>query len=515
MAATYSAYVDWDGDGDFSDTGEDVSSRTLARTDVVIRYGRDQARALSPTAVGEARLELDNTSRDYSPENASSPLAGDVLPGRPVLIEATLSAVDYTLFRGHLDDFNILPDRSARSVDVTCLDPLAKLRGVRVTTDLHQGLQTGQAIGLLLDAADWPADLRDLDPGATTIGWWWMDDADAFDALMQLVDSEGPPALVTADGDGRVVFRDRHHRLTRAASTTSQATFSDEAEPAFSPPLVYDHGWRDIVNAVSFSVPVRSPAGILDAVWSAQGQHSILDGQTVPISARATDPFIGAVTPEADVDYQLLSGTVTMTLSRTSGQALTVFVTATGGPAVIADLQVRAYPLETAATVLVSAEDTTSIARYGRRSLPSGRDPVWAGIHDAGAIADLILAQRAERLPTVTITLKGSSDTRLTQQLTRDLSDRVRIVDDETGLDADCYIEQITHTLTDAGKLHITSFGCEKAAEPVTGVLILDDAALGLLNTATLGGIGQSDPDTVFLLDDASQGQLDTGLLAY
>lgn len=516
MPADYLVAVDWDDDGDYSGTGEDVSARTLARTDVTIRYGRDQARVLSPIAPGEAGLEIDNQSGDYSPESGSSPLAGNVLPGRGVLITGTLSSTDYILFRGHLDDYKLLPGRDRRSVALSCLDPLARLRGVRVTTDLHHSVQVGDAIGVVLDAAGWDADLRDLDQGATTCPWWWLDDEDAFDAITQLVDSEGPGSLLTVDTTGKIVFRSRHHRLTSAASVTSQATLRDSgAEPLYSAPLEYDHGWKDIVNVVSHAVPVRQLSGELSAVWQTSGLISISDGETVPVAARASSAFSGAVVPEAGTDYTLLSGVVSMTLSRTAGQSTTVYVTASGGPAVISDLQVRAYALETVSTRIVSAEETVSIGRYSRRGLPVGRDPVWAGVNDVVAIADLILAQRAERLPVISLTMRGANDTRLTQQLSRNLSDRVTVVNAELGLNGDCYIEQISHTISDAGEMHTTVFGLERVPTVASGLLILDDATLGKLDVGKLGGIGQSAASTVFILDDATQGQLGVGLLGY
>lgn len=516
MSATFTLYIDWNGDGDFGDTGEDVSARTLARSNAQVEYGRDQARSLAPSRVGESSFELDNTSKDYSPDNASSPLAGNVLPGRSVYLKATLAAVDYTLFRGHLDDFVVRPEIGLRSIDVQCLDPLARLKGVRVTCGLHQGLQTGQAIGVVLDAAGWSSTLRDLDQGATTVPWFWLRDVDAYDAITQLVDSEGPGALLTVGADGSVVFRDRHHRLTSSASTAVQATFRDTgAEPLFSAPMPYDHGWKEIVNTIAFQVPLRAPAGELAAVWSSQGQYSIADGETLPIAVSGTSPFMGAVAPESETDYTILTGTVTVALSATSGETVTIYVTASGGPAVISDLQLRAYPLATVATVQVSVEDTVSIGKYGRRSPASSRDPVWAGVHDALAVAELTLAQRAERLPAVTITIRGGNDTRLLQQLTRDLSDRTHIVEAQTGLDDDFYIEQIGHTVYDAGKMLESRFGCERVPDAPTGLLILDSATDGLLNTGLLGGVGYSDPAAVFLLDSGSQGLLDTSVLGF
>lgn len=415
----------------------------------------------------------------------------------------------YGLFRGHLDDFEILPDLENRSVQITCLDALAKLAEVRVSTGLYAGLRTGQAIGLLLDAVGWDTTLRDMDQGASILPWWWVDDTDAYSALTALLDCEGPGSLATVDIDGNFVFRDRHHRITRTASTTVQATFRDGGvEPCYSA-LTYDHGLKEIVNSVAFDVPLRATAGEATQVWRMEGQTTIADGETYIFSASAGNPFVGAITPEASTDYQVLSGAVSVSLPYASGQSASVYVKAVGGPAVIADMQLRAFSVDTVTTAQVRAEDSTSISKYGRRSWPSGRDPTFASIHDARAIARIILAQRSDRLPTVTITLRGGVAARLTQQLTRDLSDRVHIVDTGTGLDADCYIEQIEHTI---GVDHATTFGCEKIATQPTAVFILGDSTRGTLGTGRLGRSGLDDPATVFIL---GTGVLGTKIIAY
>lgn len=510
MPSGYEVHVDWNGDGDFSDPGEDVSARVFDRgTPLTIRYGRDQARAFAPLAGGRAQFELDNSSRDYSPENTSSPLAGTVLPGREVRIRKTHLGTVYGLLRGNTDDYEVLPDPEQRSVQITCLDGLARLKEVRVTTDLHHGVRTGQAVGLLLDAIGWPAAARDLDVGGSTLPWWWLQDTDAHTALQTILDCEGPGSLATIDIDNRFVFRDRHHRIVRATSTTVQATLrSGGAEPCYSD-LVYDHGWKEIINSVSFAIPVRQPAGALSAVWSMQGQTTIADGQTASLTAQASEPFTGAIAPVAGTDFELVSGAVQTSLSRTSGQATTVFIKAVGGPATFADVRVRAYPLVTS-TATVLAEDSTSISRYGRRSWPSGREPALASLNDAIAIADIILAHRAQRLPTVTVTLRGGITERLTQQLARNLSDRVRIIDAGTGLDADFWLETIQHTVSQD---HVTQFGCEKIPTSAANPFTFDKVGAGF-DQGTFAALGRDNPSTVWIWDHPTQGVFDIGVFA-
>lgn len=510
MAATYRMLVDWRDNG----TEDDVTARTLdQRTTVTVQYGRDQTRQLSPTKPGELAFELDNRSRDYSPDNTSSPLNGYIAPGRKVRLEATNGPTITTLYTGFIDDFDIKPGLNDRSVPVTCIDALGRLRGVSVSTALYRGVRTGTAIGLLLDAVGWPAADRDLDVGASYLPYWWLDGADAYEALMQLADSEGPSALVTVDSAGRLVFRDRHARLTRAESLTAQATWrSSGTEPCISDPVTYNHGWKEIVNSVSAEVPLRTVDARLSAVWSNQGVITIPAGQPLDIVAHATAPFLGAVTPVEDVDFAVISGSVSASLSQTSGQSTTITLTS-GAGAAIQDLQLRANAVQST-SVVVTAENGPSIDRYGRRGYQDARLPVWAGPHDAEAILTLIVAQRAERVPTISVTMRGAADTaRLSECLTRNLSDRIHLAESLTGLDSDCFIEQISHAISQGGLEHVSAFGMEKIPDVVTTPLTFGVAGRGFGQGAFDGG-QPDNPATMFRFDTAGVG-FDQGRFAH
>lgn len=488
MAATYTFSIDWSNNGVWTNTGEDVTTRVLAASGVTITYGRDQARALSPTANGSCGFELDNTSRDYSPENGSSPITGLVLPARPIRIQAFLSPTTYTLFRGHLDEFNVLPAKGDRKVQLSGLDPLAKISEAKATTDLYPSIRTGSAIAAILDAIGWSGSARDLDTGATTLRWWSVSGENAWDAIQNILAAEGSPALITADGSGNVVFRDRHHRLVRSASTSSQATFRDTgSEPKFSAPLVYDQGWRDVVNDITFDVDERGPASELTVVWSSDLTYNVAASATLSFIISTNDPFYEMVSPEGPTDYTVVSGSASVNISSTQGQTTTVSITAGGSGAVVNSLQLRAYVVGVQRTLQVSATDATSITTYGSKSGPENAGA--AAYEDAQAVASLAVLYRKNRLPIVQLDMKGSNNTRLTQCLTRNLSDRITVVDAETGLNRAFFVEQITHNILEAGLLHVTTFGCE--AVPTTS--------------------GLDDASTVFIFDHANNGKFGTG----
>jgi len=235
----YTVAVDWAGDGSFDGAHDDVTDDVLQRGPVTFAYGRDQARQLAPPRVGTLSMTLCNADRIYSPENPDSPIADDLSPAAPVTVETVYDDVLYPLFTGRVDDFDVHPDRGDRSADITALDLLSLLQGVKVSTELYQAQRTGTLMHVILDAVGWTGP-RDIDLGATFVPWWWLEEADAFTAVSDLLASEGPPSIAYVGPDGTFIFRDRHHRLLRAASLTPQASFSADAVGECSP--VYGYG---------------------------------------------------------------------------------------------------------------------------------------------------------------------------------------------------------------------------------------------------------------------------------
>lgn len=487
-------FVDWNNDGDFTDTGENVTTRASAAAGLAIAYGRDQARAFSPAQPGQAAFTLNNNSRDYYPDNSSSPLFGNLVPGRPVKITATQDAATTIIYRGFLDDFTASPNKGSRTVTMSCLDLMARFQQANpLSTGLSASIRTGTAIGLILDQLGWPSGARDLDPGATTIRWWWEEGTDGLTALGKMLAAEGPPAMCYVDTNANFVFRDRHHRYLRAASVTSQATLTNgtSTETAstitFSQPMTYDTGWRDICNTIITSVGQRDQQA-LDVVWQSGTPVAIPASTSVTVIAQASDPFINAVTPVAGTDFTLLTGTATASLSRTSGQSATITLTDSGSGSIVTGLQLRANPVTVSRTVQVSVTDSASVTAYGVRGLPSDIDPSGGTVEDVVAVATTYVTRYAQRKPIVTIPVSNLNDKRLTQQLARDLSDRVRITDTETGLNADFFIEQISHQTSGSGRVLTTTLGCEKAdATSPSNLFVFDDATNGKFNTGKFG----------------------------
>lgn len=494
-------------------------------SDIAVSYGRDQERQLAPAAIGSAAFTLNNTSRRYSPENAASPLFGDIDPARPMRAQVTWSGQTYPLFTGRIDDYSVKADFSDRTVDLSFLDGMNSLAGTPLSTGVYASMRTGALVNAVLDEAGWTGG-RDIDAGASVVRFWWADGTDALSAIQDLVRSEGPPAVAYAAPDGTFVFRDRHHRMQRQDSLTPQATFhagalgdcTDTGVPdgalSLARPFTYAHGWKDIINSVSFDVPVRAPSVDFTAVWQDTSSYTLALGQSVDLTVSSSDPFVNAITPVLGTDVVASGpGTVGVLLSRSSGASAKLTLQALGGSVTITSVQVRAQMLEVKQTIRVSAQDTGSITRHGERAYPN--DAPWAAPEDARAIANMVLLHYADRRPTVQIRVVSSDPAHLVQVLSRTVSDRVRIVNEEMRLDTDCFVERVTHTIQRTGTqgrppVHAVVLGCEKGVDVSDNPFAFDVRGAGF-DQGVFDPIHGDEPGSVFVFDDPVQGQFDLG----
>lgn len=450
---------------------EDISCYVIGdRGSINFRYGRDQARSLSSIAPGDVELELDNSTQIFSPDNAGSVLAGYLAPGKPVLIRAEYNNQAVNIFHGFVDNYTLHPDPENTSVTMTAMDVLQYLANAKVSTILYPSIQTGEAIEVILDAVGWPSDKRDIDQGATTVRWWWTDEKNGLEAVQELVEAEGMPAIAHVDAFGNFVFKSRHHRFRKTASKAVQGFFRSCAEfdePNFSGPITYDIGWKDIINQVKVDIEERG-AEELGSVWEQSELLTIAAGDTHTINVKTSDPFFDAIVPtveNGDIELKTGSGSISdVNMTKDSGASTTLTITAGASAVTIGKIVLRAYSVPVLRTRKVIAEDSESVTVYGPQT--AGDDFGSVGYNDMEMIAQVILGQRAERLPVVNIKLNNGHPIRISHFLNRRLSDRIHIYEMlQTFMDHDFFIEVIEHEISDTGMKHVTTLGCERARD--------------------------------------------------
>ena len=458
--------IDWNNDSDFADALEDVTEDVLFMEGVTASRGRDQIRQLAPPAAGRYDATLRNDHRKYSPANSASPLVGLIEPGIRVRWEMDYGGVTRRLWTGILDDIpqNTTPGR--QTAGMPALGVLSRLRGVNVSTAVYQNVATHTALGYLLDAAGWPAGERVISNGATSLDWWWLQEEDAFSAMLALLSMEGPGAAIYEDGEGRIVFEGRTYRLLQTRSTTVQATFRDTGpEPWRAPELGYEPGLRDVVNQCRVRVEQRA-ASALGVIWTLGQTVSLAAGEVKSYSVTPANPFQAAVTPVAGTDYTVVSGSVTVTMTRTSGSSTTIFVTAGGASASISGLQLRAQAIPVTNSVLVgeNESDPKTVASKTRRGIRSYPLPIRREMNPEVArdFCNVIVQRYRDPRPQVTITVPCLTPATIEAAVARQISDRIAVQDQGTGISMPVTIEQIRWEWRD-GVLSAV-FGCEQAS---------------------------------------------------
>ena len=489
--------IDWDDDGVYTGTGEDVTSRLKS---VEWRRGRDQASQLTGRSVaGRLIATLDNSDGDYSSFNTGSPIAGDTVPGRKVQIELgnpTLAA----RWTGFLRTLDPIPHtRSLNLVRLEAWGPLGHLGQEDVDLAMATSKLTGQAINDILDGVGWPAGDRDIDAGQTTMDRFWLDQQKFLSACRTVERTESGFLREAKNGDIR--FEDRHARL-KSPHTVSQATFSDAlgATIGFYPPHQADPE-ATIFNRFPLDIQTYA-VGALATLWTLPetGANSpfIAPGETRIYWARYPNPVSPTnafgvdawTTPVDNTDYEAntksdgtgtdVSADLTLVVYK-FGNTMKIEYTNGGTVGLFLTLaQARGTPLNRNDPIRVEAEDTASQLKYGERTF-SPRRQFIPNSAEGQDWADFNLSIYKDPIPIIRVRLDANRDSaHLDQALARDISDRITLVmtgGSGLGINEDFFIETERHELDEHGRYFVT-YDCSPASA-YSGFWILGTSKLG------------------------------------
>lgn len=177
---------------------------------------------------GTLTLRIVDQNGDFNPQNPNSPYYGLLNPMRKVSISATYGPTTYNIFSGYITSYTTNTPLNALDVvytTITAVDAFRLLQNAQISTvaGTSAGQLSGARINNLLDAIDWPAGMRDVDAGLTTLQ---ADPGTARTSLaaMQNVETSEYGSLYIGS-DGFVVFQDR--AVTTAGSGNSPVIFND------------------------------------------------------------------------------------------------------------------------------------------------------------------------------------------------------------------------------------------------------------------------------------------------
>ena len=177
---------------------------------------------------GTMTLRIVDQNGDFNPQNASSPYFGLLDPMRKVSISATWQGVVYPMFSGFITSYTTSTPKTANDVVYTTIQAvdaqrLAQNAQIATVTGATAGDLSGTRINQILDQIAWPASMRDVDAGLTTMSSDPGSPRTSLAALQTVTNSEYGAFYV--DASGSFVFQDR--TVTTASIAGTPTVFND------------------------------------------------------------------------------------------------------------------------------------------------------------------------------------------------------------------------------------------------------------------------------------------------
>jgi hypothetical protein len=161
---------------------------------------------------GQLTLRIVDQNGDFNPTNPTGPYFGLLTPMKKVSISATYNNVTYPLFSGFITSYVNTQPKDATEVAYTTIQAVDAMRlaynaQISTVAGSSAGDLSGTRINQILDEIDWPASMRQIDPGQTTLQANPNNPTASLVAMQTVADSEY--GAVYVDFSGSFVFKDR------------------------------------------------------------------------------------------------------------------------------------------------------------------------------------------------------------------------------------------------------------------------------------------------------------------
>ena len=177
---------------------------------------------------GQLTLRIIDQNGDFNPTNPTGPYFTFLTPMKKVQITATYGATTYPIFSGFITSYVNTQPKDATEVAYTTIQAvdafrLANNAQITTVTGASAGQLSGTRINQILDQIDWPATMRDIDAGLTTLQNDPGTLRTSLGALQTVAQSEYGAFYV--DANGEFVFQDR--AVTAGSIGGTVTTFND------------------------------------------------------------------------------------------------------------------------------------------------------------------------------------------------------------------------------------------------------------------------------------------------
>ena len=178
---------------------------------------------------GQLSLRIVDQNGDFNPQNTAGPYYGLLNPMRKVQITATWNTVTYPIFSGFITGYTTTTPKFTGDVvytTITAVDAfrLAQNAQISTVTGATAGQPSGTRINKILDQIGWPASMRDVDTGLTTMQVDPGTPRTALEAMQTVELSEYGSLYVNASGE--FVFQDR--AFTTSSVSGTPVVFNDD-----------------------------------------------------------------------------------------------------------------------------------------------------------------------------------------------------------------------------------------------------------------------------------------------
>jgi hypothetical protein len=194
-----------------------------------IQTSRGRNALVDQFQTGALTLRIVDQNGDFNPTNPSGPYYELLTPMKKVQISATYGATTYSLFSGFITSYVNTQPKDATEVAYTTIQAvdafrLAQNAQISTVTGATAGNLSGTRINQILDQIDWPATMRDVDAGLTTMQADPGTARTSLDAMTTVATSEYGALYVNTDGE--FVFQDR--AVTAGSIGGTVTTFNDD-----------------------------------------------------------------------------------------------------------------------------------------------------------------------------------------------------------------------------------------------------------------------------------------------
>jgi hypothetical protein len=179
---------------------------------------------------GTLSLRIVDQAGDFNPLNTSGPYYGLLNPMVKIQINAVSVGVTYPLYSGFITSFTTTsPTQALDDVVYTMIDAvdafrLAQMAQITTVAGSTAGDLSGTRINQILDEIAWPASMRDVDAGQTTVQANPNTAATALGSMQKIELAEYGALYV--DASGSFVFQDR--AVTAGSIAAAPTVFADD-----------------------------------------------------------------------------------------------------------------------------------------------------------------------------------------------------------------------------------------------------------------------------------------------